>query len=937
MALDRRTHLAACSVLLPLLWLVAACSEGSGGPADSGVDAGLDAGADGGEDGGLDGGEDGGGDADAGGPVVLDLVQYVDPFIGTDDSSSPHPVPGGAGGSAYPGPSAPFGMVQFSPDTPTASPSGYRYSDLYINQFSLTHLDGAGCPNDEDIPIMPVVGELDPSPGTRWSNYRSGYAKSSQEASPGYYRVLLGHHGILAELTATTRAGFARFTYPASDTARVLVHTGRSATGMRDGTLEIVGSDRIQGTVLAGGFCGSDTSFTIHFVMLFDRAFTDCGTWLGDTVSPGSNSESGSPSGGYATFDTSAEPVVQVKVGLSYVSIANAAANLEAEIPGWDFDAVREAAAAEWNAVLNRIQVDRGREEDLRKFYTALYRVFQNPNTASDVNGEYMGFDGAVHSADRVTYQNFSGWDIIRSWTHLVSALAPEAPDIFASMVQDGVERGLLPFWSHQNVETHVMVGDPGTVNVANAHAMGVRGFDAEAALALMKRSADEPLHTNRWALQDWIDLHFVGNAAVSLEYAMADFALAQYAQALGDAEACEKYLARSAYWQESWNPADGYIEPRVGGTGAYAARIYEFEVFGPDDPETNLALGGSATASAACNASEGPDKAINGTWTGGTSDKWCDNTSQDKWWQVDLGSVQRVDRFVVHHAGAGGEATAWNTQDYDISISVDGSAFTTAVEVRGNSDSAATHAIEEADARFVRLDILTAIQGGAPGAWDCQPFDPAAECGYIEGNGAQYVWLVPQDMEGLFTLMGGHEQAAVRLDDLFTELNAGTNRPYFYIGNEPEHGTPWTYHFAGAPGKTQAVVRRIVEEEFHTDPGGLPGNDDLGSTSAWLVWAYLGLYPVIPGTDVLVIHGPAFRSAELKLADGRRLAIRGQGAGSNAPYIQSLQIDGTPTTRSWLRFGELSEAASLDFVMGSSPNADWGSGEADLPPSFGP
>jgi putative alpha-1,2-mannosidase len=906
----------------------AGCSQGHGSPADAGPDTGADGDVDADQD----------GDPDADPDTPLDLVRYVDPFIGTDDSSSPHPVPGGAGGSTYPGAVVPFGMVQLSPDTPTASPSGYRHGDEVIEQISVTHFDGAGCPNNEDIPFLPVVGELTDPPGTRWNAYRSGYDRATQVASPGTYAVELDRHGIRVELTATTRTGFARFTFPATPSARVLVHAGRSATGTRDGTIEIVGPDRITGTATAGGFCWTLSSFQIHFVIVFDRPFMEHGTWLGEEVTPGSSSASGGAAGGYVTFDTTADPTVQMKIALSYVSVANARANLDAESPVWDFNAVRDDAAGAWNEVLNRVQVTGGSDDDLTAFYTALYHVFQSPNVASDVNGEYMGFDRRVHTADRITYQNYSGWDIIRSWTHLVAAIAPEAPDIIGSMVQDGVEAGLLPFWTHQNTETRVMVGDPGTVNVANAHAMGVRGFDTDAALELMMRSADDTGHTHRYGLDTWIGQHFVSNAAIGLEYAMADFALAQYAQALGETAATERYMARAGYWRESWNPDDGFIEPRVAGPGpgADAARIYEVQVFGPGSPTTDLALGGTATASASCNANEGPEKAVNGTWTGGSSDKWCDNTSPPRWWQVDLGSARTIDRIVVYHAGAGGESPAWNTQDFDILVGPDEADLTTVATVTGNTDDISTHSFTAVDARFVRLEVVTAIQTGEVGAWDCQPFDPASECGYIEGNGAQYVWMVPHDLEGLFTLMGGHDAAVDRLDDLFTELNAGTNRPCFYIGNEPEHGTPWTYNFAGAPWQTQAVVRRIIDEEFDTSPGGLPGNDDLGATSAWLVWAYLGLYPVIPGTDVLVINGPAFPSAVIHLANGSTLAITADGAGDDAPYIQGLEVDGTPTTRSWLRFDDVSDGAVLDFTMGAEPAYDWGSDLADLPPSFG-
>jgi putative alpha-1,2-mannosidase len=194
---------------------------------------------------------------------------------------------------------------------------------------------------------------------------------------------------------------------------------------------------------------------------------------------------------------------------------------------------------------------------------------------------------------------------------------------------------------------------------------------------------------------------------------------------------------------------------------------------------------------------------------------------------------------------------------------------------------------------------------------------------------------MVPHDLASLFTYMGGSDAAVARLDTLFTELNAGTERPYFYIGNEPEHGTPWAYAFAGAPEKTTEVVRRIVDEAFHTGPGGLPGNDDLGATSAWLVWAYLGLYPAIPGTDILVAHGPLLPAITLHLANGATLRIVNQSDGDGA-YVRGISIDGVPTSRSWVRFAEISHGATLTFTTGE-PNESWGRAETDRPPSFPP
>jgi putative alpha-1,2-mannosidase len=869
-------------------------------------------------------------------PAKVVPIDHVDPFIGTDDSSSSSPVPGGAGGSTYPGAVVPFGMVQISPDTPTASPSGYRYGDGQISQFSLTHFDGAGCPNNTDLPFLPVPAAVTASPAANWAAFRVEYDKATEKASPGFYHVKL-LNGVEVDLTATTRTGMAKIQYPAGSPASFVLHAGRSATGNRGGSVEIVGTDRIRGSAMAGGFCGSSMTYTIFFAAQFDTPFSTSGTWLGNSLTPASTTASGVRAGAFASFG---KTTVQVKIGLSFVSIENAEANLAAENPGWDFNAIRTAAATQWNKTLSRIEVSGGSDADLKKFYTALYHVFQSPNVASDVNGQYMGFDGVVHTADWTVYQNYSGWDIIRSWTHLVSAIAPEAPDIIRSMVNDGAQGGLLPFWTQQSVETHVMVGDPGTVNVANAYAMGVRGFDTATALALMLKSATDPNpdNTQRGDLANWLSLHYVDNGAVTLEYAMADFAISQFAGALGDTATRDAFTLRGDYWKNGWNPADGLIEPRVTAPspGANAARIYEVQVFSPDAPNVNIAMGGTATASAMCNANENPSKAINGTWTGGNADKWCDNSSAMKWWQLDLGAAKDIGTVVIFHAGAGGELTDWNTQDFTLSVSNDGTTFTVVDTVTANTSDVTTHKLNAVNARFLRLDIVHAIHTGTIGDYMCQPLDVASNCGFIEGNAAQYVWMVPQNMEGLFTMMGGHDTAIARLDMLFRQLNAGINRPYFYIGNEPEHGTPWTYNFAQAPWKTQSTVRRVVDEAFTTNAGGLPGNDDLGATSSWLVWAYLGMYPMIPGTDVLVLHGPQFASIALHLANGNTVTIEGAGGGApGAHFIQGLNVNGTATTRSWLRFSDIAGGAKLQFKMSTTANQSWGSAAADVPPSF--
>jgi predicted alpha-1,2-mannosidase len=720
--------------------------------------------------------------------AVLNLTQFVNPFIGTDDSNSPNPVPGGAGGSTYPGPVLPFGMVQLSPDTPSASPSGYRNRDTTIEDFSLTHFDGAGCANNEDLNILPITGALGASPGTSWTSYASAYTKANESAAPGFYRTILDRYATTVELTATPRTGVFRLTYPATATAQVLINTSRSATGSRAGSLTISGST-ITGQLLQGGFCGSSKTFPVFFAIAFDRAPTAHGTWSGATISNGSGSVSGTNTGAFLTFDTRSSPVVQLTVALSYVSIANASQNLATESPGFDFAARRAAADGAWNAMLNRIQVSGGATADMQKFYTALYHAFSSPNISSDVNGQYRGFDNAIHTASGLTvYQNYSGWDIYRSWAALMALVAPDImTDIVKSMVLDGQQGGLLPKWSQETAEAFVMTGDPGPIIVASAFAFGVRNFDTAAALTLMDKSSNggtaqgSPI---RGLQSEYMSNHFiVGDPSDSLEYSASDFAVAQFAKALGNTTLAATHMTRAQFWRNVWNPESSYIS---------------------------------------------------------------------------------------RHSSA--------------------SSF----------------------------------------LW---PVDPASNAGYTEGNAAQYTWMITYDFSGLIDLMGGPATASQRLDHHFTQVNGGLTTPFFYIGNEPEHGVPWAYNFARNPAGAARAVHKVMAEGFNTSAGGLPGNDDLGATSAWYVWAALGMYPATPGADTLALHGPSFPSILIQRAAGN-LAISAPGVSASNAAVQSVTVNGAGTTHSFIRYPDIAAGGTLAYTMGASPGS-WGTGAGDVPPSF--
>ncbi len=717
--------------------------------------------------------------------ATLNVTQFVNPFIGTDDSNAPNPVPGGAGGSTYPGAVVPFGMVQFSPDTPTGSPSGYRFRDTTVEDFSLTHFDGAGCPNNEDLNLLPITGAVSPSPGTSWTSFASGYTKANESAAPGYYKTRLDRYSTTVELTATTRTGLARVSYPASTSARLLINTSRMATGNRSGSISINGST-VTGSTTGGGFCGSSNTFKVFFSITFDRTPTSHGTWSGGTVSNGSSSASGTSTGGFVTFDTTGNQTVQFTVALSYVSVANAQQNATTENPSFNFAGIRAQADTAWNTLLNRVQVTGGSTADMQKFYTALYHVFQSPNVASDVNGQYMGFDRAVHTASGMTvYQNYSGWDIYRSWAALVAFLAPDVMnDVMKSMVLDGQQGGLLPKWSHQNGENFVMTGDPGPIIVGSAYAFGARNFDTAAALALMKKSvAGGTTQGNpiRGRESGYESLHYIiEDPSDSLEYSASDFAIAQFARAQGDTTTYNSAIARAQWWMNVFYPVSSYVH-------------------------------------------------------------------------------------------------------------------------RHNSDGTFT--------------------------W---PLDPASDVGYTEGNAAQYTWMVTYNFQSLINLMGGRPTAVQRLNHHFTQVNGGLTTPFFYIGNEPEHGVPWAYNFAGNPAGTADAVHKVQTEGFNTSAGGLPGNDDLGATSAWYVWSALGMYPATPGADTLALHGPSFPSI-LVQRPGGNVTITASGTG---PYVQGVSVNGASTTHNFIRYPDVAAGGTLSYTMGGSPSS-WGTGTADAPPSF--
>ncbi len=729
------------------------------------------------------------------------LTQYVSPFCGTQND-----------GNTFPGAVVPFGMVQWSPDTTTKWPSGYRYTDTQIRGFGLLHASGAGCNYGGDFGFLPVMGNVGSSPynsANFWrlnSSYSSTITGGSQHANPGYYSVQFSN-GIKTELTATTRTGFGRFTYPSGNSASMLINMAGDNNGTIDASIQINPNGReISGWTRMSSMCGTAPGVT-YFHVVFDRSFTAYGVWNGTTLSANGTGTTGANTGAYVTFNLPGGGVVLARTALSHVSVANAQANLASESPSGSFNSagfntMQANADTTWNNYLNKIQVSGGSAADTQTFYTAMYHSLLSPSVVSDVNRQYIGFGGTVRTlpAGRTQYGWFSGWDIYRNECQFIAMMDPvRASDMAQSLVQDAQDGGTMPRWSGAFGDGGIMVGDCSTPIIAGMYAFGARSFDTTAALTAMEKAATVPnLQANngvyeRPAVNDYLIKGFVaanpgqggyGPVSMTLEYCIDDFAMARLANAVGDTGKYSRAMKRAQNWRNLYNASSGYLQMRDS----------------------------------------------NAQWSAG--------------------------------------------------------------------------------------------------------FPTYSGKGYVEGTAYQYVWNVPFNLATLINLMGGASNAAGRLDDFFTQINNSdtTGSHYAFMGNEPCAATPWVYHYVGQPYKTSSVVRRCVTQLYSPASNGLPGNDDLGQTSSWYVWAALGMYPAIAGDDLLTLHGPLFPQAILHLANGN-VTITGNGAGPNAPYVQSHSVNGQSSNAAWIRYSSIANGGTLAYNMGAGANTGWGA--SNPPPSY--
>ena len=668
-------------------------------------------------------------------------VDYVNPFIGTSNYGATNPGAIAPRGMASVSPFNVAGRIDLNPlekDSQWLS-NPYVYENKFLTGFSHVNMSGVGCPDLGVIIAMPTTGELE----TDHLKYGSTY--SEETAKAGYYSVELDKYKVKAEATASTRVGVSRYSFPAGK-ANILLNLGLGLTNEQGALVHVVSPTEIEGMRTVGSFCynNAEAAYPVYFVAKFSEPAEEFGIWKtpyeykgeeakwmtynGKTrIKEGFTREvMGDSIGAYMTYDFKEPREVEVKIGVSYVSIENARENLEKEVGDLSFKEVYEQTKEAWNKKLKVVEVEGGSKDDKTIFYTALYHTQIHPNILNDFNGEYPEIaTGKIGRTEGTRYTTFSLWDTYRNYHQLMSLLYPdEQLAMVKSMLAMYDENGWLPKWELNSTETFTMVGDPAAVVISDTYLRGLTGFDVKKAYkAMLKSALDTVNNPLRPGLKQYIDKGYVGvdsgvpgPVSTTLEYNIADYAIAELAKSLGKEQDYKMFSDRALSYKKLYNPETGFLQPRY---------------------------------------------------------------SSGEWYT---------------------------------------------------------------------------------------PFDPLAganfekNVGYIEGNAWQYLFMVPHDIKGLIMLMGGSQIFENKLDKVFEE-------DQYDMANEPDILYPYLYNYIeGSEYKTSAKVTELIKQYYKNSPAGLPGNDDTGTMSAWLVYSMMGFYPVTPAQPTYTFTKPTFEQIKINL-----------------------------------------------------------------------
>jgi predicted alpha-1,2-mannosidase len=495
------------------------------------------------------------------GQEMEDLTQFVDPRIGT-----------GGHGHVFYGANVPYGFIQLGPTSIPQSwdwVSGYHVSDSTVIGFPHTHLSGTGIGDLHDINVMPVVGEVTYSRGDA-SSYETGlwsYSDRSKEVvTPGYYRTHLSRYNVDVELTATKRVGFHKYTFLGNESPAIVFDmvNGGCWDKTTEAVIRVVNDSTVSGYRYSKGWADDQRVF---FRAEFSRKFDNVEFIVNDSVKEG-NMAKGAQLFARVNFAAGNQEPVYMKVALSPTSEEGAQLNMQTELSGWDFEKTIADAKAAWNKELNKVKVYTTDEASKKIFYTSLYHTLFAPSEFCDVNGDYYGADKQMHKDEGfVNYTTFSLWDTYRAAQPLMTILHPEKmSDIINTMLHIHQQQGKLPVWHLMGCETNCMVGNPGVPVVADAILKDIKGFDTELAFKALKESSMLPER----GMEHRIEYGFIPAdkmteaIAYDMEYAIADWAVAQAAQKLGKQEDYEYFLKRSKSYKNYFDASTGFMRGKM-------------------------------------------------------------------------------------------------------------------------------------------------------------------------------------------------------------------------------------------------------------------------------------------------------------------------------------------------------------------------------------
>jgi putative alpha-1,2-mannosidase len=782
------------------------------------------------------------------GRVDIPLTQYVNVLIGTETS-----LVGAYSGNNNPGAQTPFGMVSLSPNNVSGSiygrgVNGYAYNEKTIQSFSMTHLNGPGCRGQGALTLMPRIAVNQQVPQ---------FKHADETAKPGFYKVSTNDK-VTTELTATTRTGMMRLTFPKNTGAFLLIDANK-ANDSQDNQAQwgnktpgqvSLDTDKktFSGMASVDVFCSGRWGQPMYFYGAFDTPLDTSLSTVKDGVARLA-----------FDFGTDVPRSVQIKIGISSVSAANAKLNLEVENPDteFDFDKVQAAADTVWNKHLNTIQIDAAAPEAidalsparaeivkryLVQFYSAFYRTMGGPTVYSDVNGDYrsmnqqadLGFPprkipartvenvknyafqyGGQTVAYRTHYSTFSMWDTYRSLTQLQALLFPDrVGDMMQSLVADAQQCGAFPHWVDGSEDTRPMEGDHAPNVIAGSYAFGARRFDLAMARKYMLQSAE------------------VANNACNDQQMSA-----------AEADTFKKFYV-----------AHGYVPYST----LYHAGSLTLERAMTDQ---------SISTFLAALPTSGTDQTMiatlrkrAGNWANIVEDKTLTMKGRKE-----NGSFTAADSF---HEGT--EPQYFWMPSYDWSALI--------ARIGGNA------------AALNRLHRLHRLMFLRPDSWNGPLDDPL---GLIEPN--------PQS------------------------LNSGETGLSLYIGNEPSFPIPWAYNWTRQPVYAQRAIPLIMRKTFYNEPGGLPGNDDIGALSGWYVWATLGLFPTVPSAPGMAVSTPQFAGITLWLGDKKlRIESDQQALVDKVSYIKEMTVNGKPYVGGWLPLDTIANGGTLHFSLSTTPST-WG------------